>query len=102
MICRDCPTRVPAPGHGVSVLEFAHGRLELPLSRQSSGAGALVRLRPDSNKVALFVTFDVFRDGTGLHGVDLQSAWCRFWCLAESRGCISEGVSPAVVFDVAL
>ena len=99
---RDCGSRVRAPGHDVSVLEFAHGHLTRPLSRHSSGSGTLVRVRPDSKKVSLFVTFEVFRDGTGLHGVDLWSAWCRFWCLAEAGGHISEVDSPAVVFDVAL
>ena len=35
--------------------------------------------------VWLFVDFEIFKRASGLAGRRLQSAWCRWWVLAESR-----------------
>ena len=99
LLRRDCPSRQRAPGHSVSVFDFAHGDPDTLIDCR--GSGTLDR-HFRGPKTSLFVDFAVFRDGSGLSGVELQSCWSRFWCLAEADGCISEGDSPAVVFDVAL
>ena len=95
---RDCGLRERVPGSGVSVFEFAHGNPDTP-GWAPGGEGPVNRLRGFT--VSLHVDFALFRDATGLQGVDLQSAWCRLWCVAEAEGSIADD-PPSVVFDVGL
>lgn len=98
LLRRNCPLRQRVPGNGVSVFHFAHGDPDTPgWAFGGEGPGGC----PQGSKVSLHVDFTLFRRATGLEGVDLQSAWCRLWCVAEADGSIADD-PPSVVFDVEL
>ena len=94
-----CGTRSWAPGESISVSEFARGP---ELSASGAGPSSLRQPGP-SRSLWLFLDFEIFRRGTALCGRDLQSAWSRFWCLAEARGVVSgDDARPTIAVEVPL
>ena len=68
-----CGTRTY--GERVSVSEFVCG-----MESSSSACSD-----DQSRNFVLSLTHDLFARATGFEGIELESSWCRLWCLAEAR-----------------
>ena len=75
-----CVTDIAECGReaSMSVSAFARGG--------SSGRAEATAAGPRSDRLWLFFDFSLFRRASGLRGRDLQSAWSRWWTLAEACG----------------
>ena len=84
VLCSGCSTR--RYGDGVSVSEFVCG------SASSSAPSSDEQSRP----FVLSLNRDLFEMATGFGGIELESSWCRLWCLAEARGMLAGADSVLV------